>query len=240
MQQGRPRTTSNDVDAGEVYPEVGDTFAGFLGFMESGVLAVDAAGEPSSSGLLSGAAGKKNAKGKSKRAPTSLSYVPASVPSTEEHIKVYTVGLAAADLIFSPNMCKDPLPMLAAVMGILSKTEESAAIAEADKKDVSEAIRYLAEWVATITALADPSAPSVNFIADTIPRGEGGRRRGPSRTLLFDVAKRLARRVPLTKLVALNGDIRPYLASLMVAALHQAGDKLVVPSDLEVQRVTRE
>ena len=124
--------------------------------------------------------------------------------------------------------------MLAAVMGILSKIEESSAIAENDKKEVSEAIRYLAERVATVTSLADPSAPSINFIADTIPRGEGGRRRGPSRTLLFNVAKGLARRVPLTKLVALDGDIRPYLASLMVAALHRAGDKLVVPSDLEV------
>ena len=30
-QQGRPKTTSNIVDAGEVYPEVGDTFAGFSG-----------------------------------------------------------------------------------------------------------------------------------------------------------------------------------------------------------------
>ena len=43
QQQGRPKTTSNIVDAGEVYPEVGDTFAGFSGFMETGVLAVDAA-----------------------------------------------------------------------------------------------------------------------------------------------------------------------------------------------------
>ena len=37
--------------------------------------------------------------------------------------------------------------------------------------------------------------------------------------LLFDVAHGLARRVPLTKLVELDGDVRPYLAALMVAAL---------------------
>ena len=66
-----------------------------------------------------------------------------------------------------------------------------------------------------MTKLVDPSAPAVNFV-DQIPRGEGGRRRGPARTLLFDVARGLARRVPLTKLVALDGDVRPFLASLMV------------------------
>ena len=90
-----------------------------------------------------------------------------------------------------------------------------------------------------MTRLVDPSAPAVNFV-DPLPRGEGGHRRGPQRTLLFDVARGLARRVPLTKLVALDGDVRPYLASLMVAALHRAKDKLVVPNDLDIQRVTRE
>ena len=57
---------------------------------------------------------------------------------------------------------------------------------------------------------------------------------------MFDVARGLARRVPLTKLVALDGDVRPYLASLMVAALHRAKDTLVVPEDLVIERVTRE
>jgi hypothetical protein len=58
--------------------------------------------------------------------------------------------------------------------------------------------------------------------------------------MLIDVAKGLARRVPLTKLIALDSDIRPYLASLMVAALHRAKDKLVIPNDLQIKRVTRE
>ena len=58
--------------------------------------------------------------------------------------------------------------------------------------------------------------------------------------MMFDIARGLARRVPLTKLVALDGDIRPYLASLMVAALHRAGDKLVVPQEMEIKKVTRE
>ena len=83
---------------------------------------------------------------------------------------------------------------------------------------------YLAERLAALTSLVDPSAPSVNnaFTPDVIPRGESGHRRGPSRTLLFDVARGLMHRVPLTKLVELDGDVRPYLAALMVAVLVRA------------------
>ncbi len=81
----------------------------------------------------------------------------------------------------------------------------------------------------------DPSAPTVNFNM-ALPRGS----KAPTRTLLFDVARGLARRVPLTKLVELDGDVRPYLASLMVAALHRAKDTLTVPDDLRIDFVTRE
>ena len=116
-------------------------------------------------------------------------------------MKVYTVGLAAADSVFPAPLCKDPLPMLAAVVGVLSATEESPLLSADDKQEVSDAIRYLAERLATVVSLVDPKTPAVNFIGDTVPHGEGGRRRGPSRTLLFDVAHGLARRVPLTKLV---------------------------------------
>lgn len=58
--------------------------------------------------------------------------------------------------------------------------------------------------------------------------------------MLFDVAKGLARRVPLTKLVSMDSDLRPYLAALMVSALHRAGGALIVPNDMEVRRVTRQ
>ena len=80
---------------------------------------------------------------------------------------------------------------------------------------------YLAKRRATLTLLVDPSAPSVNnaFTPDVIPRGESGCRRDPSRTLLFDIARGLVQRVPLTKLVELDGDVWPYLAALIVAAL---------------------
>ena len=82
--------------------------------------------------------------------------------------------------------------------------------------------------------------PAAAALFDTIPRGEGGKRRGPSRTLLFDVACGLARRVPLTKLVELDGDVRPYLAALMVAALARVGETLVVPEGTRISTMTRE
>ena len=75
---------------------------------------------------------------------------------------------------------------------------------------------------------------------DAIPRGEGGKQRGPSRTLLFDVTHGLARLVPLTKLVELDGDVHPYIATLMVATLAQAGETLVVPEGIRISTMTRE
>ena len=96
---------------------------------------------------------------------------------------------------------------------------------------------YLAERLAALTLLVDPSAPSVNnaFTPDVIPQGESRRRRGPSCTLLFDVARGLARRVPLTKLVELDGNVRPYLAALMVAALVRADETLTIPDTLKLR-----
>ena len=75
--------------------------------------------------------------------------------------------------------------------------------------------------------LVDKSMPTVLALFDTIPYGEGGRQRGPGKTLLFDIAHGLAQRVPLTKLVKLDGDICPYLTALMVATLAWVGETLV-------------
>ena len=96
---------------------------------------------------------------------------------------------------------------------------------------------YLAEHLAALTSLVDPSAPSVNnaFTPDVIPQGESECRQGPSRTLLFDVARGLARRVPLTKLVELDSNVRPYLAVLMVATLVRAHETLTIPDTLKLR-----
>ncbi len=58
--------------------------------------------------------------------------------------------------------------------------------------------------------------------------------------MMNDIARGLAHHVPLTKLVQLDGDIRPYLASLMIAALNKAGDELVIPDTLRIKRLTEE
>jgi hypothetical protein len=36
----------------------------------------------------------------------------------------------------------------------------------------------------------------------------------------------------------LDGDVRPYLASLMIAALNKAGEELVIPDTLKIRMIT--
>ena len=52
-------------------------------------------------------------------------------------------------------------------------------------------------WFKTMNATKAPY--------DAIPCGEGGKWKGPRKTLLFNIAHRVAYRVPLTKLVKLYG-----------------------------------
>ena len=64
--------------------------------------------------------------------------------------------------------------------------------------------------------------------------------RGLGKTLLFDIARGLAQRVLLTKLVELDGDICPYLTFLMVATLAQAGETQVIPEHMQITMMIRE
>ena len=127
--------------------------------------------------------------------------------------------------------------MLATVISVLDTTAANENTAEADRQKAAKAICYLAERLTALTSLVDPSAPSVNnvFTPDVIPRGESGCRRGPSRTLLFDVARGLVRQAPLTKLVELDGNVQPYLATLMVTALVQVHETLTIPDTLKLR-----
>ena len=126
------------------------------------------------------------------------------------------------------------MPTLAAVVGLLAESEASPFLPEEEKLEITEAMEFLAERLATVAHLVDKSTPAVNF-TEQYPRG--GKRKGPARTMLFDVARGLARRVPLTKLVDMDNDVRPFLAALMVSALHRAGEKLIIPSDLQVEKM---
>lgn len=48
------------------------------------------------------------------------------------------------------------------------------------------------------------------------------------RTILFDIAKGMARKVLLIKLVLMDLDLDPYLAVLLVAVLYKARDAIRV------------
>ena len=98
----------------------------------------------------------------------------------------------------------------------------------------------MVKWLAAIAMLVDKSMPVVVALFYAIPQGEGGKQRRLGKTLLFDVTRGLAHRVLLTKLVELDGNICPYLAALMVAALEQADETLVVPEGTRITMITRE
>ena len=126
--------------------------------------------------------------------------------------------------------------MLAAVISVLDTTAANENAVEADRQKAAKAMCYLAKCLAALTSLVDPSAPSVNnaFTADVIPTEESDQRRGPSHTLLFDITRGLAHRVPLTKLVELDGMVQPYLATLMVATLVRVHEMLTIPVTLQL------
>ena len=126
--------------------------------------------------------------------------------------------------------------MLATIISMLDTTAANENATEVDRQKVAEAMCYLAERLANLTSLVDPSAPSMNnaFTLDVIPRGESGHRHDPSCTLLFNVTRGLVHRVPLTKLMELDGDVRPYLAMLMVAALMRVHETLTIPDTLKL------
>ena len=144
---------------------------------------------------------------------------------------IYIAAAETADRFMGPQLCRNPWPLAAAVIRILTASEESPYLHESSKTKVKDAIRFLSKRLATLVSIVHPSAPRVNT-ANLVPTGAEAPVRGPARTMLQDIAWGLACRVPLTKLVAIDADVRPYLASLLVAAMHHAGDELVIPSYL--------
>ena len=159
------------------------------------------------------------------------------MPKINELLPVYQAALALADEHLAPELCAEPWPMMAAVIGVLSASEESPHLPNESKLAVTNAIRFLAERLAAVASVVDPSTPTINA-TNLLP--SGAVKKGPARTMLQDIARGLARRVPLTKLVALYRDVRPCLASLMVSALHTAGDTLVIPEDMKLKTLTLE
>jgi hypothetical protein len=48
-------------------------------------------------------------------------------------MKVYTTSLAMADKTFPAEICQNPLPLLATVIGVLGASEESPALPDESK-----------------------------------------------------------------------------------------------------------
>ena len=94
-----------------------------------------------------------------------------------------------------------------------------------------EAINLLMERMAALMQLIKPDAPPVNI--SSLYCDENGKR--ASHTMLMDIARGFARRVPMTKLIHMDLDIRPYLAALMIASLNYHGEILRIPDSLNFQ-----
>ena len=54
---------------------------------------------------------------------------------------------------------------------------------------------------------------------------------------MWDVTRGFARRVPMTKLVHLDANIRPYLATLMIATLKHHKKTLKIPDSINYEIV---
>ena len=96
--------------------------------------------------------------------------------------------------------------MLTAVMNLLAKEEErceSKEVPLTQLEEICQAINFPTECLVSLVKLSDPSAPSVNMTR--LQRDVNGNR--ASRSMMWDIARGFARRVPMTKLVHLDADI---------------------------------
>ena len=63
---------------------------------------------------------------------------------------MYKICLATPDKAFTVNLFHNPLPILAAVIGVLTATEASTSIPDESKTRVTEAICNMAKRLATL------------------------------------------------------------------------------------------
>ena len=160
--------------------------------------------------------------------------------SREAHLKAMVVNLEATNAILPFPLYASPMLPLAAILAIFKATLDSPSVALKDKVQITKTGRYLAKRLATMAMLVDKSTPAMAAFYDAITCGKGGRLRELGKTLLFDVNYGLIQRVPLTKLVELDGDIYLYFATLMVATLVWASETLVMAKGTRTMMLTRE
>ena len=90
--------------------------------------------------------------------------------------------------------------------------------------------------MAALTQLVEPDASPISI--SSLYHSENGKR--ASHTMLMDIAQGFARKVPMTRLIHMDSDIRPYLAALMIAALNYHGEILRIPDSLNFQVVPKD
>ncbi len=113
-------------------------------------------------------------------------------------MSVLSHAYALYDATVEPELCQDPVPLLAAVAGVLEATAEGETVSPEGRRQATHALNYLAERVAAVDAIANGETPVVNALHAALPRRAA---RAPPHTLLHDVARGLARRMPLAKLI---------------------------------------
>ena len=119
--------------------------------------------------------------------------------------------------VSSQAVLDQPLMALQALPGVWNK--EQAGIGQ------------IAQWVEDRLVALGEVHPSIKAYA-----GELQAARKPYQPQsLFDVARAFSRRVPLGRLVEIEPAVRPYLASLLVAAVDKAGEVLRVPMSLKLE-----
>ena len=143
---------------------------------------------------------------------------PASVEPLDQHLTVLKVCAAITSSQLPATLAAEPMPLVAAVAKVIADATTNPLLSEGNRKLAQDVAAFLVERLSAVTALAEVKNSGVQLV----PRGVDGRRE-PARTLLFDVARTLAKKMPLMKLVELDQDVRPYLAALMVAAMAKAG-----------------
>ena len=129
--------------------------------------------------------------------------------------------------------------MLATIAIILADEEE-----ECQKRGVppeclnkaQEVINFLRERMVALMQLVNPDTPPVNV--SSLYYDEKGKR--AFHTMLMDIARGFARRVPMTKLIHMDSDIRPYLAALMIATLNYHGETLQIPNSIHFQVIPKD
>ena len=137
-------------------------------------------------------------------------------------------------------MFKDPGATLSALSALFA-AEKSRLRDQGDLVGVGmvEDVEHKAADRVCALAAVHPEPVVRALSAEWVPRHARGRSDAEP-TTLFDVARRFARKVPLTKLVTLEADVRPYLACVIIDAIQKAGDTLEIPEGLDVRKYSRE